>query len=57
MQKEWYTIVLENRNPQTNVLFETVVLAKIKSKGLAYIVFENFKTIYLKENGFTLIMK
>ena len=52
MRKEWYNILLIEKNDETGEEKETVI-AKVKSKGNAYMVFKTLKHTYANQKHLT----
>ena len=52
MRKEWYNILLIETNKETGKEKETVI-AKVKSKGNAYMVCETLKHMYANQKHLT----
>ena len=52
MRKEWYNILLIETNEETGKEKETVI-AKVKSKGNAYMVCETLKRTYANQKHLT----
>ena len=52
MRKEWYNILLIEKNKETGEEKETVI-AKVKSKGNAYMVCETLKHTYASQKHLT----
>ena len=53
MRKEWYNILLIEKNNETGEEKETVI-AKVKSKGNAYMVFKTLKHTYASQKHLTI---
>ena len=53
MRKEWYNILLVEKNNKTGEEKETVI-AKVKSKGNAYMVCETLKRTYANQKNLTI---
>ena len=53
MRKEWYNILLVETNKETGKETETVI-AKVKSKGNAYMVCETLKRTYASQKHLTI---
>ena len=53
MRKEWYNILLIEKNSKTGEEKETVI-AKVKSKGNAYMVCETLKHTYANQKDLTI---
>ena len=45
MEKQWYEIILECKNNPTSAVTKEVV-ARVKSKGLAYIIYQKLQDVY-----------
>ena len=53
MRKEWYNILLVEKNKETGEEKATVI-AKVKSKGNAYMVCETLKRTYANQKHLTI---
>ena len=56
--KTWYEIILKNHRTFIEGTSQVATIARVKSKGLAYIIAKQLReTTYTPENGFEIIIK